>query len=115
MLPDGFAWQCITGTAGHGRPDALAFRQYEVARVTDRIDGGWLALLHYPDGRRVVRHCTSYEAGRAGCEAWAARHEAALRARIERKQLEWLACQTWRGEDSVQARRQLEARNDRRQ
>src|SRR5688500_2751413 len=112
MVPKGFSWQSITGMAGHGPRDALTYRRCEVARVTDRIDGGWLALLHYPDGRRVVRHCTSYEAGRAGCAVWALRHEAALRAHIDRRLLEWLAHQTWRGEDAARARCQLEARPD---
>lgn len=109
MLPDGFAWQSIFGPAGSGPEDALAYRRFEVARVTDKVGGGWLALLHYPDGRRVTRDCTSYEAGRAGCEAWAIRHQAALMARIDRRCLEWLASQTWRGEASARARRALDA------
>ena len=108
MLPDGFRWQSIFGAASQGPPHALACRSHEVARLSERIGGGWNAILRYPDGRMVTRPCSSLEAGRAGCEAWAQRHRAALIAQADRKELEWLARQTWRGSDGAAARKQLD-------
>lgn len=108
MLPDGFRWQSIYGPAGPEPRDALACLGTEVARIDARIDGGWVATLRYADGHSVIRRCSSYEAGRAGCEAWAGRHQEELRVYARRRDLKWLANQTWRGTDAVAARRQLE-------
>ena len=56
----------------------------EVARLCSRLDGTWYAALnqHYPhgDGERRDVPCRSFEAGKAGCEAWATRHMARLLA-----------------------------------
>lgn len=101
-------WLPITGPAGPGSPDALYVGGTEVARMVERLDGSWFAVLRYPDREAVQRPCTSYEAGRAGCETWASRHRVALEAHAERRHLTWLAKQTWRGLDSVIARRRLE-------
>lgn len=76
--------------------------------MVERLDGSWFAVLRYPGREAVQRPCASYEAGRAGCEAWAGRHRAALQTHAERRHLTWLARQTWRGLDSLIARRRLE-------
>jgi len=91
MLPDGFRWQSIYGTGGARDADALAYKGDEVARMSEKVGGGWAALLRYPNGRDVHRTCSSYEAGKAGIVAWAKRHEAALVARCEVREREWLA------------------------
>ena len=101
-------WLPTTGPVGPGSRDALYVGGTEVARMVERLDGSWFAVLRYPDREAVQRPCTSYEAGRAGCEAWASRHRVALEAHAELRHLTWLAKQTWRGLDSVIARRRLE-------
>jgi hypothetical protein len=53
----------------------------EVARITRRIDpDGWVAFLnqHRPFEPRIVKQCTSFEAGRKGIELWAERHRERL-------------------------------------
>lgn len=102
-------WRALTGPAGHGPPDALDLGGYEVARMVERLDGTWFALLRYPGRKAVIRDCTSYAKGKAGCEAWARRHRAELEADAERRNLEWLAGQTWRGAESGMAWDRLEA------
>ena len=56
----------------------------EVARMCERIDGTWYAVLnqhlHYTDPSRRMVDCSSFEAGKAGIETWAARHMARLEA-----------------------------------
>lgn len=69
----GFKWESIYGAASVGDSNALAYKGDEVARMSDKVGGGWLALLRFPDGRTVHRECSSYVAGRAGIEAWAER------------------------------------------
>lgn len=91
MLPDGFRWQSIYGTGSARDSGALACKGYEVARMSEKVGGGWAALLRYPNGRDVHRTCSSYETGKAGIVAWAKRHEAALVARCEAREREWLA------------------------
>ena len=72
MLPEGFRW--------HRRyeydsgPNAVFCGSKIVAYLDQRIDGTWFARM---DNR--TRPCSSYEAGRAGCEAWVARHQDRLR------------------------------------
>lgn len=102
-------WQAATGPAGSGPRVALVVGSVEVARMMDRLDGTWFALLRYPGREAVTRDCTNFEAGRAGCETWARRHRFVLEAYAERRHLEWLACQTWRGVDSMRARERLAA------
>lgn len=75
--------------------------------MVERMDGSWFALLRHPGREAIHRPCTSYEAGCAGIEAWARRHYEALAADAERRSLEWLACQTWRGSAAREARERL--------
>jgi hypothetical protein len=79
-------------------PDSLQVHRYEVAFLHQHIDGTWLATLgsHLPSEARRTRRCSSFEAGRAGCEAWAARHAAQLVAWAEAEHARWAAGQTWR-------------------
>jgi len=96
MLPIGFKWQSIFGAGGHGDANALAYLHYPVARLDEKVGGGWIAALYYPNGLTVTRQCTSYAAGRAGCEAWAERHQAELIATCQARHDAWVAKQTWR-------------------
>lgn len=48
-----------------------------IAMLMDRVDGGWVARLDCQKGMAgpiVTRRCSSLEAGRLGCEAWAMRN-----------------------------------------
>lgn len=82
MLPTGFQWI----SRGQYAEDELALvcNGRHVAMLMKRVDGvTWMARLdaHQPIASPVVsRDCSSFEAGKAGIEAWAARHEATLRA-----------------------------------
>ena len=100
-------WLPITGLAGHGPRNALYVGGTEVARLDERIGGGWMATLRPPGHSHVIKRCTDQATGRAGCEAWARRHIAALEAYDERRHLAWLARQTWRGLDSRLAQQRL--------
>ncbi len=77
--------------------------------MDQRVTGGWFALLRPPGRGHVTKDCTDEATGRAGCEAWALRHLAALQAYAEHRNLMWLANQTWRGQDKTLARELLEA------
>ena len=96
------AWCSATGMAS-GPQDALNCDGYEVARMVERINGGWFAVLRYADGRTIHRDCASLATGMAGCERWAMRHLDALRAQSRRKHLELIACQPWRGDEAAHA------------
>jgi len=51
-----------------------------------RADGGWLARLgcHRPiEAPMVSRQCSSFEAGKAGIEAWAERHQDLISRQID--------------------------------
>lgn len=81
MLPDGFQWvpryQYAQGEL------ALRIGRLTSAQRTQRLDSVWFAQLSpNPDlmARHRVRSASSFEAGKAGIEVWAWRHEAALRA-----------------------------------
>lgn len=100
-------WFAITGPGGPGEPHALYVARYEAARIVERLNGTWFAMLRYPGQEAVNRPCTSYDAGRAGIEAWARRHYDALEATAERRGLEWLARQTWRGTAATEAQERL--------
>ena len=89
--PRGFHWRSIYGTSWHADRDALAYGTHEIARLLRKADGGWVALLRYPDGREVSRPCSSHEAGKAGCMTWAQRHRDVLVAWCEQKDREWQA------------------------
>lgn len=84
--------------------DSLQCDGCEVARLMERITGGWFAVLRYPSGKQAHRDCTSFESGKAGCERWAMRHLGALQAVSRRRRLEQIARQPWRGDDSFRAR-----------
>lgn len=82
MLPADFQWI----PRGQYAEDELALlcNGRHVAMLMKRVDGEtWMARLdcHQPITAPVVtRTCTSFESGKAGVEAWAARHQATLRA-----------------------------------
>lgn len=81
MLPDGFQWVPRYQRAPPGEL-ALDCNGLHVAQLTQKLDGTWLARLkpfHALFSPEVARDCTSHEAGVAGIEAWACRHEAHLR------------------------------------
>lgn len=81
MLPEGFSWQARYQY--DTQQTALVYRGKQVAMLLDRVDGGWFSRLwcHWPiDAPLVTRQCSSFEAGRAGIEAWACRHEERIRA-----------------------------------
>lgn len=83
MLPDCFSW-----TKRHQYADgelALLCGERQVAILMRRAESGWMARLwaHWPVTEPLVtRQCSSFEAGMAGIEAWAWRHEAHLRAEL---------------------------------
>lgn len=65
----------------------LALGSSGVARMTQRVDNGaWFVYLDYHlltmERRAFTRNCTSFEAGKAGVEMWACRHEARLRMEL---------------------------------
>lgn len=85
MLPDGFdwvpRWQHADGEL------ALKLDGKTVAMLLRRANGDWFARLecHWPITEPLVlRDCSNFEAGKAGVEAWAARHVERLRAEITR-------------------------------
>ena len=88
MLPDDFEWRPATQYSK--QRVTLCLHGVEVARMVDRLDGSWYVMLERqrplfaPD---ITRDCSSFETGRHGCETWAIRHEARLRAQIEGKRL----------------------------
>ena len=101
-------WRQALGMAGSDLLDALHCDGYEVARLIERINGGWFAVLRYPDGRTVRRNCASFSTGKTGCDRWALRHLDELQARSRRKQLELIAGQPWRGNEAANARTALQ-------
>ena len=84
MLPDGFQW--VPRGQYAGDEIALALNGRWVAMLMRKVDGvTWIARLEcqQPITAPVVsRVCSSFEAGKAGVEAWARKHEARLRAEI---------------------------------
>ncbi len=101
-------WCSIYGPgSARGGANALYLGSLEVARMIDRMGGGWFARLHYPGRESILRDCTDEASGRRGCEAWAHRHRAELEAQAERTHLEWVSRQTWRGQDALEAGERL--------
>lgn len=89
-MPDDFYWapRCHLDSL----PTGLHLHGEQVANLQQRLDGSWLAYLYLRtglDAPLVSRSCSSFDAGRRGCEMWALRHEAALRARVAVK-LQWI-------------------------
>lgn len=109
MLPDGFKWGSIYGPAGPAPMDALYCGLQCVARLDERVGGGWVATLNLPGGRWRIRACASRESGQAGVEAWARRHQVELAAWAEREYLRYQARCCWNGPSAGEARRRLEA------
>jgi hypothetical protein len=59
----------------------------EIARLTRRVDQDtWIALLkqHRVAEPRIVRQCSSFEAGKRGVELWADRHRERLQADVDK-------------------------------
>jgi hypothetical protein len=59
----------------------------EIARLTRRIDSdAWIALMkqHRVAEPRIVRQCSSFEAGQRGVEMWAERHRGQLQADVDK-------------------------------
>lgn len=84
MLPPGFIWKrrCHLSTVD----DGLHLDGVPVAFLIDKADGrSWFASLnvhHGLDRPLVTRDCSSFDAGRHGCELWAIRHEERLRREV---------------------------------
>ena len=87
MLPDGFYWapRCHLSKVA----DGLFLDREPVAFLIDKVDGqSWFASLDVHRGMDHplrIRHCTSFEAGRLGCEVWASRHVERLRREVAAK------------------------------
>ena len=89
-MPDGFCWKprCHLDT----RPTGLFLHGVQVASMQQRVDGSWLARLNPEDGLHaplLLRPCSSFDAGRRGCELWALLHEQLLRRKVAKK-LQWI-------------------------
>lgn len=83
MLPDGFEWKDRYQYAAGEL--ALMCGGKPVAMLMRRADGGWVARLwcHWPITEPLVlRQCSSFEAGKAGIEAWAKRHAERIRSEV---------------------------------
>lgn len=95
LLRDHFEWRPLPSANNHDGPLVCytmrlvpvsrdtAAHTVEVGRLSGVGDkGAWQATLnqHGPLGKRRVRDCTSYEAGRFGVELWAAGQFARLQA-----------------------------------
>lgn len=81
MLPDDFTWQPRWQYAKGEL--SLVLGKGPVAMLMQRTDGTWFARLECQrpiDAPMVKRDCSSFEAGKAGIEAWATRHADRLRA-----------------------------------
>lgn len=84
MLPEGFAW---LPRWQYDRGDNAVFLDGVCVCFLDTTADGqtwWVRLwAHRGMGHPLItRTCTSYEAGRAGCEAWVCRHESLLRQEV---------------------------------
>jgi hypothetical protein len=73
--------------------DMLCLGTTEIARLSQNVVTlAWDAILdqHLDYEKRTRRPCSSYEAGRAGAEQWAMRHEERIRREIgERRAARW--------------------------
>jgi hypothetical protein len=85
-MPEDFHWapRCHLDKL----PTGLFLGLELVASMLERVDGKWVARLHPDDAMfapLIMRSCSSFESGRRGCEMWALRHEATLRAKAAAK------------------------------
>ncbi len=87
MLPPDFHWRSVASRPD-GKDDSVFCDGTQVLRLSERINGGgWFADLNTqrPERERwTTRECTSYEQGKAGAALWVIRHQARLRAEIDR-------------------------------
>ncbi len=91
MLPPDFHWRSVASRPD-GRDDSVFCDGIQVLRLSERINGGgWFASLDTQRPKRewwTFRECSGYEQGRAGAEQWVTRHQARLRAEIDRLRVE---------------------------
>lgn len=84
MLPEGFAWSPRGQYAGGEL--ALTLDGTWVAMLMRKANGAdWMVRLdchHGIPAPLVLRQCTGFQAGKAGVEAWAHRHQDRLRAEV---------------------------------
>ncbi|MEN1940999.1 hypothetical protein WCE39_07890 [Luteimonas sp. MJ174] len=92
-----FTWHRLAGGL-MGPKDSLQACGYEIARMTQRVDGAWLAITrrNLPHELQHTHECQSFDSGVAGCEEWAERHREALLAWGEDQHRQWVARQRWR-------------------
>jgi len=87
MLPPDFHWRSVASRPD-GKDDSVFCDGTQVLRLSERINGGgWFANLNTqrPERERwTTRECTSYEQGKSGAVLWVIRHQARLRAEIDR-------------------------------
>ncbi|MGH8075611.1 MAG: hypothetical protein ACREO4_16295 [Lysobacter sp.] len=86
MLPEGFRW--AKRHQYDTQDTALVLDGTQVAMLLARLDGSWFVRLwaHWSIREPLVtRPCTSLDAGRAGIETWACRHEAQIRDEVARQ------------------------------
>lgn len=88
MLPPDFRWHSV-GTAPRDKPNSLLLDNTEVLRLNRRVDDGtwWVSLNNHREyaTHRSSRVCSGYEQGRRGAELWAERHQARLRAEVDKR------------------------------
>lgn len=103
-MPGMFSWS-VLGAAFDGARVVYLCRSTEVARLMQRVDTGeWFAVLdqHRPYQERRRRVCSSFDAGRAGVELWAARHADRLAAEVAAVEAAWPA-RRWMGAGQLRA------------
>jgi hypothetical protein len=86
MLPPDFRWHAV-GTATFSQPNSLLLDCVEVARLYQRVreEAWWVSLNNQrPAEERKRVLCSGYQQGAAGVEIWAERHQARLRAEVDR-------------------------------
>ncbi|WP_419403782.1 hypothetical protein [Stenotrophomonas rhizophila] len=86
MLPPDFRWHAV-GTATFAQPNSLLLDCVEVARLYQRVneETWWVSLNNQrqvDERKRML--CSGYEHGTTGVEIWAERHQARLRAEVDR-------------------------------
>jgi hypothetical protein len=85
MLPDDFQWK---PRWQHAKDElALVLDGRTVAMLMRTADSKWVARLdcQQPDDAPIhMRKCATFETGKGGIEAWAAKHQARLRAELRR-------------------------------
>jgi len=84
-IPGMFEWGPLFSWSE--RRTVYRLRGTEIARLTEKVGGGWSAIVnqHRPGGDpiRCSRDCRSFETGKAGVEEWARRHAARLEREVD--------------------------------